>query len=39
MIRTEFIAIALSVTLISCNGQTMKRNEESVKNTTSPQRS
>ena len=39
MIRTECIAIALSVTLISCNGQTTKLNEESANNTMNPQTS
>jgi hypothetical protein len=39
MIRTASIAIALSVTLISCNGQTKIQNGESVIDSANPQTS
>jgi hypothetical protein len=37
MIRMDLIAIALSVALISCNGQTKKQNGESVNSSAIPQ--
>jgi len=39
MIRMDLFAIALSVTLISCNGQTKKQNGESFNNSAKPQTS